>query len=136
MNRVVNDLRAGINRIKITFVGDNQLDPSSIGLNDGRTGSVGIPQTTIGGLNIQFGGITGFPQGRGDYTGVLSDTVSYLHGRHNFKFGSEARRFNGNSFASDAGTLGFKDIGATVNLEADLLAKHVRKLFANLSIKI
>jgi riboflavin synthase len=33
-------------------------------------------------------------------------------------------------------TLGFKEVGATVNLEADLLAKHVRKLFANLSIKI
>jgi riboflavin synthase len=33
-------------------------------------------------------------------------------------------------------TLGFKNVGDAVNLEADLLAKHVRKLFANLAIKI
>jgi len=33
-------------------------------------------------------------------------------------------------------TLGFKPVGATVNLEADLLAKHVQKLFKSLSITI
>ena len=33
-------------------------------------------------------------------------------------------------------TLGLKGVGATVNLEADLLAKHVQKLFANLSINL
>lgn len=33
-------------------------------------------------------------------------------------------------------TLGFKTGGDTVNLEADLIAKHVQKLFANLSIEI
>jgi riboflavin synthase len=33
-------------------------------------------------------------------------------------------------------TLGFKDVGDPVNLEADLIAKHVKKLFANLSIEI
>jgi riboflavin synthase len=33
-------------------------------------------------------------------------------------------------------TLGHKDIGATVNVEIDLLAKHVRKLFKNLTLEI
>ncbi len=33
-------------------------------------------------------------------------------------------------------TLGLKAVGATVNLEADLLAKHVQKLFNNLSIEL
>ena len=33
-------------------------------------------------------------------------------------------------------TLGPKAIGAAVNLETDLLAKHVQKLFKNLSVKI
>lgn len=33
-------------------------------------------------------------------------------------------------------TLGFKPVGATVNLETDLLAKHVQKLFKSLSITI
>lgn len=79
---LVNDFRAGINRVHITFVADNNADPSALGINDGKSGPVGIPQTTIGGLILQFGGITGFPQGRGDYTGVIADTVSWLHGRH------------------------------------------------------
>ncbi len=109
---LVNDFRAGINRIHITFVAANNADPSSLGINDGKSGPVGIPQVTIGGTNLQFGGITGFPQGRGDYTAVVADTVSYLHGRHNIKFGTEIRRFNGNSFTNDAGTLGFKNLAA------------------------
>ena len=33
-------------------------------------------------------------------------------------------------------TLGLKKPGAAVNLEFDLLAKHVQKLFKNLSITI
>jgi Carboxypeptidase regulatory-like domain len=111
---LVNDIRAGINRINITFVADNQMDPSTIGIVDGRTGPVGIPQVTISGMNLIFGGITGFPQGRGDYTGILSDTLSYLHGRHAFKFGAEGRRFNGNSFTADAGTMGFANRAAFV----------------------
>lgn len=111
---VVNDFRAGINRIKITFVADNDIDPSSIGINDGRTGPVGIPQVTITGMNLIFGGILNFPQGRGDYTGIVSDTLSYLHGRHGFKFGAEVRRFNGNSFSADAGTMGFANRAAFI----------------------
>jgi Carboxypeptidase regulatory-like domain len=111
---VVNDIRAGFNRIHISFNPDNLMDPSAIGISDGRSGPVGIPQTTIGGMNLIFGGITGFPQARGDYTAVLSDTVSYLHGRHVFKFGAEGRRFNGNSFTADAGTMGFANRAAFI----------------------
>lgn len=36
----------------------------------------------------------------------------------------------------DHTTLGLKDIGAAVNLELDLLAKHVQKLIANLNVTI
>ena len=109
---VVNDFRAGINRVHITFVADNNADPSALGISDGKSGPVGIPQTTIGGTNLVFGGISGFPQGRGDYTGVIADTVSWLHGHHNIKFGTEIRRFNGNSFANDAGTMSFTNLAA------------------------
>jgi hypothetical protein len=112
--RVVNDFRAGINRIYITFVADNNLDPAAIGINDGRSGPVGIPQVTVTGMNLIFGGILNFPQGRGDYTAVISDTLSYLRGRHGFKFGAEVRRFNGNSFAADAGTMGFANRAAFI----------------------
>src|SRR5512146_1291039 len=109
---LVNNFRAGINRIHITFVADNNADPSALGINDGKSGPVGIPQISIGGTNLRFGGIGNFPQGRGDYTGVIADTVSWLHGRHNVKFGTEIRRYNGNSFANDAGTLNFSNLAA------------------------
>src|SRR5207248_7612900 len=51
-----------------------------------------------------------FPQGRGDYTAVLSDTLSHLHGRHALKYGGEVRRFNGNGFTNDPGSLGFSTV--------------------------
>lgn len=107
---VVNEARLGINRIHIIFAPENTLDPSSLGLNNGATGPIGAPQVSVGGLGLQFGGINGFPQGRGDYTGVLSDTLSWQHGRHSFKYGGEVRRFNGNSFTSTPGTLGFANV--------------------------
>ena len=103
----VNDVRFGYNRIHITFTPDNNLDPSSLGINDGLSGPVGIPQIAIQGTTTEFGGIGGFPQGRGDYTAVLSNTLSQLRGKHALKFGGEFRRFDGNSFAGDNGTLTF-----------------------------
>jgi hypothetical protein len=107
---VVNEVRFGINRIHIVFAPESSLDPSQLGLNNGATGPIGAPQVSVGGLGLQFGGINGFPQGRGDYTGVLSDTLSWQHGRHSFKYGGEVRRFNGNSFTSTPGTLGFASV--------------------------
>lgn len=106
----VNDARFGYNRIHITFTPDNNLDPSALGINDGLTGPVGIPQIVVGQTGIVFGGIGGFPQGRGDYTGVLSDTLSQLRGKHSLKFGGEVRRFNGNGFSGDNGTLTFSTV--------------------------
>jgi hypothetical protein len=105
--RVVNEFRFGYNRIHITFVPDSKQDPSSFGIANGLTGPVGLPQIAINDLGLTFGGIRNFPQGRGDYTGVASDTLNYLHGNHSWKFGGEFRRFNGNSFTLDDGGLGF-----------------------------
>lgn len=111
----VNELRFGANRIHITFVAENNMDPSSLGINNGASGPVGAPQITVGGLGLQFGGVNNFPQGRGDYTAVLANTLSWLRGRHSFKFGGEVRRFNGNSFASSPGTLGFANVTDFIN---------------------
>jgi hypothetical protein len=112
---LVNDVRFGINRIFITFVAENNLDPSSLGFNNGVSGPVGAPQISVGGLGLQFGGVNNFPQGRGDYTAVLSNTLSWLRGRHAFKFGGEVRRFNGNSFTDTPGTLGFANVTDFIN---------------------
>ncbi|HEU5231214.1 MAG TPA: carboxypeptidase-like regulatory domain-containing protein, partial [Terriglobales bacterium] len=82
---VVNDFRAGYNRIHITFVADNADDPASFGFNVGNSGPIGLPQILISGTGLRFGGINGFPQGRGDLTTVYSDTLSWLKGKHSFK---------------------------------------------------
>jgi outer membrane receptor protein involved in Fe transport len=107
---LVNEARLGFNRIHITFSPNNKSNPVSLGIQDGNNFAAGLPQTSIGGFGLNFGGPGGFPQGRGDTTGVLSDTLNYVRGRHSFKFGGEYRRFNNNNFNGDAGTLGFLNI--------------------------
>lgn len=107
---LVNEARAGFNRIHITFSPNATQNPQSFGIIDGKNFNSGLPQISIGGTGINFGGPAGFPQGRGDTTAVLSDTLSYIRGKHSFKFGGEFRRFYNNNFNSDAGTLAFVSV--------------------------
>jgi hypothetical protein len=104
---MVNEARLGFNRINIAFVPANTISPTSVGLGDGLTGNVGLPQTTLSDIGLVFGGPSGFPQGRADTAGVLSDTVSMLRGKHTIKWGGEARRYGLDSFAGNIGTLTF-----------------------------
>jgi len=108
----VNELRLGYNRINITFTPNTQLNPADFGINDGITTALGLPQITIQGLGLNFGGPSGFPQGRTDTTYVVSDTVSYLVGRNSLKFGGEYRRSLNNNFNSDTGTFVFPSLAA------------------------
>jgi len=103
----VNEARLGFNRIFITFNPANTIDPTSVGLADGLSGKVGLPQTTLSDIGLVFGGPSGFPQGRTDTTGVLSDTVSMLKGKHSIKWGGEFRRYLVASFGGNIGTLTF-----------------------------
>jgi hypothetical protein len=112
---LVNEARAGYNRIHITFTPNQLLDPSAFAMNVGVSGPVGLPQITVRDLNLNFGGPAQFPNGRGDYTAVLSDTLSYIHGKHSIKAGVEARRFNGNNFSSTPGTLAFNTVTDFIN---------------------
>jgi len=114
-SRVVNETRLGFNRIHITFMPNNLLNPVGIGIQDGNNFAAGLPQISIGGLGVNFGGPAGFPQGRGDTTAVLGDTLSYIRGKHSFKFGGEFRRFNNNNFSSDTGILTFLNVTQFVN---------------------
>jgi hypothetical protein len=109
-SRFVNEARLGFNRIAIAFNPNNNTDPSSIGLSDGATGAIGLPQITITGPGINFGGPSGFPQGREDTFGILSDTASYTAGKHSLKFGGEFRRFLNANFSGDTGILGFNSV--------------------------
>ncbi len=74
--KLVNEARVGFNRIAIAFNPANLTDPTSVGIGDGLTGNVGLPQITLSDIGLVFGGPSGFPQGRTDTTGVGSDTLS------------------------------------------------------------
>jgi outer membrane receptor protein involved in Fe transport len=107
---LVNEARLGFNRIHITFAPNATQNPVAIGILDGNNFNAGLPQISISGTQINLGGPGGFPQGRGDTTAVLSDTLNYIRGKHSFKLGGEFRRFNNNNFNGDAGTLGFLNV--------------------------
>jgi len=104
---ITNEVRLGFNRITIAFNPANTISPASVGLVDGLTGNVGLPQTSFGDSNLVFGGPSGFPQGRNDTTGVLADTLTMLKGKHTLKFGGEGRRYLVAAFAGNIGTLVF-----------------------------
>ncbi len=108
--RLVNEARLGFNRIAISFNQNVTTDPTTLGLIDGNTGAAGLPQITITGPGINFGGPSGFPQGREDTFGIFSDTASLTLGQHNLKFGGEFRRFLNANFSGDTGTLGFNSV--------------------------
>ena len=59
-----------------------------------------------------FGGISGFPQGRGDNVAVLSDTLSWVKGNHTIKYGGEVRRQNTDNFSATPGTFSFPSVTA------------------------
>jgi hypothetical protein len=95
---VTNEFRAGLNRVRIDF---NQVfagKPSDVGM---TSPSTVFPQVVIaggGGGGPAFGGISGFPQGRGDTTFQYNDTLAWIKGRHSIKVGAEFRRFRNNNF--------------------------------------
>jgi hypothetical protein len=111
-SNLVNEARFGFNRINITFEPNAKLNPADYGINDGVTTAIGIPQITILGLGLNFGGPSNFPQGRTDTSFVFSDTASYLRGSHAFKFGGEFRRIMADNFTSDTGTFQFGSLAA------------------------
>jgi hypothetical protein len=113
---LVNEARLGFNRIHIIFDPVNKDDPTKFGINDTRSGAFGLPEILIDSTGMDFGGFFGFPQGRGDLTTVLSDTLTYLHGKHGFKFGWEGRQANLNgTFSHDMGRVRFATPGDFIN---------------------
>ncbi|HXM36247.1 MAG TPA: hypothetical protein VN920_13730, partial [Pyrinomonadaceae bacterium] len=109
---LVNEERFGFNRIHITFTPNALLNPFDFGISNGVNEAIGLPQFTVGGANLNFGGPSGFPQGRSDTTYVFSDTLNYSRGNHSFKFGGELRRFLNNNTNKDTGTIGFANMSA------------------------
>jgi hypothetical protein len=108
---LVNEARVGFNRIYITFLADNNASAAAYGIDSGVTAPIGLPQMQVTGA-FEFGGINNYPQGRGDNVGVLSDTLSWVHGKHTIKFGGEVRRQNSDNFDYTPGIFTFANINA------------------------
>jgi hypothetical protein len=113
---LVNEARLGYNRIYIVFAADNNLNAAGYGIDTGINAPIGLPQISVAGGQtgggFTFGGINNFPQGRGDNTVVLSDTLSWIHGNHTVKFGGEVRRANSDNFEYTPGTFSFPSVAA------------------------
>ena len=112
-SNLVNEARFGFNRIDISFDPNAKLNPVDYGINDGVASPIGIPQITIVGVGLNFGGPgPGFPQGRTDTSFVFSDTATYLRGKQSIKLGGEFRRILNDNFTSDVGTFQFGSLAA------------------------
>src|SRR5664279_4902206 len=96
---VTNEFRAGINRVRIDFNEADTANPADFGISS--------PSSVFPNINVAssliFGGISGFPQGRGDTTYQYDDTVSWVHGKQSIRGGVEFRRFDNNNFNGGTG---------------------------------
>ncbi len=115
---LVNEARAGFNRIHIVFAPASPFNAADYGINSGITSAIGLPQISIGGVT-SFGGPSGFPQGRGDDTITLSDTLNWVHGKHTIKFGPEYYHVINDSFSYTPGTFSFASTQAFLNDQAN-----------------
>jgi hypothetical protein len=115
---MVNELRLGFNRFHSATTPNAQLNPADFGINNGINAAIGLPQISIAG-NLNFGGPSINPSGRGDTTYVVADTLSYLHGDHSLKVGGEFRQFLNNNFRQGTGSFNFPSVAAFISGDAN-----------------
>jgi hypothetical protein len=110
--RLSNQLLLGVNYFKQKFNdANNGFDVANYGLDlapnfsaNGVTGAPHIIIGTPGGGGFDQTGLTP-PEGRQDITGHITDAVSYIVGKHQFRFGGEFRRAQLDEFYHE-GSLG------------------------------
>lgn len=113
---LANTVRAGFNRIHLTFTPNGLFDPAAFNITmpAGSPVGSGLPFINVQG-DVNFGGPFGEPQGRGDTTAVFNDTLSWLKGRHSFAFGGEIRRFYNNNIIENIGEFVFTSMANFLN---------------------
>jgi Carboxypeptidase regulatory-like domain/TonB dependent receptor-like, beta-barrel len=109
---VVNDARFGFNRWATRTTPSAQLNPADFGIHNGISQPIGLPQISIAGGSLNFGGPAINPSGRSDTTFVAADTLTWLTGRHSLKLGGEYRQFLNNNFRQGTGSLNFPTVAA------------------------
>jgi len=83
-SRMVNEVRAGFDRLNVDFGGNNlgnPFEPTQGGI------LTALTNVTIQGGNLGFGPATNFPQGRLVNTWQAQDNFNYVWGKHAFKSG-------------------------------------------------
>ena len=122
---VVNEGNIGFNRIHLVFAPNTTISPASLGL-ETTLGPNELFMPTIDILGgPEFGAERAFPQGRGDTTFVVNDNLSYIKGRHSFKFGGEFRDFRNDNFNDDPGQLVFNSFADFINGVVDSTARTI-----------
>jgi hypothetical protein len=109
---LVNEIRLGFNRFSSSTIPNAQLNPLDFGINNGITEPIGLPQISVAGSALNFGGPSAQPSGRGDTTIVAADSVNYLTGKHSLKFGGEFREFLNNNLRQGTGSFNFPTLAA------------------------
>ncbi|MEO8597491.1 MAG: carboxypeptidase regulatory-like domain-containing protein [Candidatus Solibacter sp.] len=115
----LNEARFGVNRLSSTTEPNAKYNPVDFGIRDGITQAIGLPQISVAGGALNFGGPSPFPSGRGDTTFVAGDTASCLCGRHSLKIGGEYRQFLNNNFRRGTGAFNFPSVAAFLAGEAN-----------------
>src|SRR5712692_310751 len=58
---LVNEMRLGFNRVNAMISQKTEVNPADFGINNGITEPIGLPQITVGGMGLSFGGPTTVP---------------------------------------------------------------------------
>jgi hypothetical protein len=109
---LVNEARAGFNRININFAPSVVVNPADLGISNGVNFPIALPQISITALGLNIGGPANFPQGRTVQTSVASDTATWLHGTHIVKMGGEFRHTSVFTFSNDPGSFTYATVPA------------------------
>jgi hypothetical protein len=145
-NHLSNQALLGVNYFGQTFNDNvhNQNIPA-LGLNTSVTDPTlfGAPSISFPNANFDSVGVTP-PLGRQDYTGHVTDTATYVIGKHQFRFGGEFRRnymnllyqrnirggftFDGQSSAALAAASGGSSYATDTSLESSPTDQSVRSL--------
>ena len=108
---LLNEIRFGRTTLSSATRPATPLNPAELGIRDGVTQPIGLPQIIVAG-DLNFGGPAPFPQGRDDALYVVGDTLTRANGRHTIRVGGEYRRFINSNVAQGSGVFNFPSVAA------------------------
>jgi len=115
---ITNQINSGVNYFNQVF------NDTQTGFNTAQTGFItGSPYSNAPNLNISGYDQTGRtpPEGRNDITGQIGDNLSWVKGKHQFKFGGEFRKVQLNEFYHRKAQGSFSFSGTEGNWNTDAL---------------